>query len=425
MRVAVIGSGISGLTVAAGLAPRHAVTVFEASDRVGGHTHTVEVDEDGGRIAVDTGFIVFNDWTYPNFVAMLERLGVPWQLSNMSFSLQCERTGLEYNGTSLNALFAQRRNLFRPSFLHMIWEILRFNREAPAFLARHDEATSLGDWLQANRYGRTFVEHYVVPMGRAIWSADEQAMLGFPARFFVDFFHRHGFLSVNDRPQWKTVRGGSREYVRKLVAPFADRIRTSSPVVAVRRMPHEVVVRTVGGDIRHFDAVVFACHSDEALAMLEDPSETEGEILGAFPYAPNEAILHTDETLLPKSPLARAAWNYHLQRDPGRGVPVTYDMNVLQSLSTRRRYLVSLNVGERIDERKVLARFNYSHPVYTPQGVAAQKRHAEISGRRRSFYCGAYWRYGFHEDGVVSGLTALDQFSRWETDAQQPLQRVG
>ena len=423
--VAVVGSGISGLAAAYYLSRKHLVFLFERDGRLGGHTHTVDVDEDGGRIAVDTGFIVFNDWTYPNFVAMLERLGVPWQLSNMSFSLQCERTGLEYNGTSLNALFAQRRNLFRPSFLHMIREILRFNREAPAFLARHDEATSLGDWLQANRYGRTFVEHYVVPMGRAIWSADEQAMLGFPARFFVDFFHRHGFLSVNDRPQWKTVRGGSREYVRKLVAPFADRIRTSSPVVGVRRMPHEVVIRTAGGDIRHFDAVVFACHSDEALAMLEDPSETERELLGAFPYAPNEAILHTDETLLPRRPLARAAWNYHLQRDPGRGVPVTYDMNVLQSLATRRRYLVSLNLGDRIDERKVLARFNYSHPVYTPQGVAAQKRHAEISGRRRSFYCGAYWRYGFHEDGVVSGLTVLDQFSRWETDAQQPLQRVG
>jgi len=425
VRVAVIGSGISGLTVAAGLAPRHAVTVFEASDWVGGHTNTVDVDEGGEPIAVDTGFIVFNDWTYPNFLAMLERLGVPWQLSDMSFSLQCERTGLEYNGTSLNALFAQRRNLLRPSFLHMIWEILRFNREAPAFLAQQDETTTLGDWLGANRYGRSFVEHYVVPMGRAIWSAEEPAMLGFPARFFIDFFHRHGFLSVDDRPQWKTVRGGSREYVRKLAAPFADRIRTSSPVVAVRRMPHEVVLRTADGEAAHFDAVVFACHSDEALAMLEDPGEAERDILRAFPYAPNEAILHTDETLLPRRPLARAAWNYHLRREPGRGVPVTYDMNVLQSLRTKRRYLVSLNLGDRIDERKVLARFDYSHPVYTPAGVAAQKRHAEISGQRRSFYCGAYWRYGFHEDGLVSGLTVLDQFARWEKDAQLPLQRVG
>jgi len=425
MRVAVVGSGIAGLTAAAGLAGRHEITVFEASSWIGGHTNTVDVDEDGRRVAVDTGFIVFNDRTYPNFVTMLDRLGVPWQRSDMSFSLQCERTGLEYNGTSLNALFAQRRNLFRPSFLHMIREILRFNREAPDFLDTGDETTTLGEWLAANRYGRTFVEHYVVPMGRAIWSAEEDAMLGFPARFFIDFFHRHGFLTVDDRPQWKTVSGGSREYVRRLVAPFADRIRTSSPVVAVRRMPHEVVVRTAGGEVGHFDAVVFACHSDQALAMLEDPSAAEREILGAFPYAPNEAILHTDETLLPKRPLARAAWNYHLRRDPGRGVPVTYDMNVLQSLATGRRYLVSLNLGDLIDERKVLASFGYSHPVYTPEGVAAQKRHAEISGRRRSFYCGAYWRYGFHEDGLVSGLAVLDQFASWEADAQQPLQRVG
>jgi len=425
MRVAVVGSGIAGLTAAAGLAGRHEITVFEASSWIGGHTNTVDVDEDGRRVAVDTGFIVFNDRTYPNFVTMLDRLGVPWQRSDMSFSLQCERTGLEYNGTSLNALFAQRRNLFRPSFLHMIREILRFNREAPDFLDTGDETTTLGEWLAANRYGRTFVEHYVVPMGRAIWSAEEDAMLGFPARFFIDFFHRHGFLTVDDRPQWKTVSGGSREYVRRLVAPFADRIRTSSPVVAVRRMPHEVVVRTAGGEVGHFDAVVFACHSDQALAMLEDPSAAEREILGAFPYAPNEAILHTDETLLPKRPLARAAWNYHLRRDPRRGVPVTYDMNVLQSLATRRRYLVSLNLGDLIDERKVLASFSYSHPVYTPGGVAAQKRHAEISGRRRSFYCGAYWRCGFHEDGLVSGLAVLDQFASWEADAQQPLQRVG
>ena len=424
MKVAVIGSGIAGLTAAAGLAGRHELTVFEAADWIGGHTNTVDVEEDGRVIAVDTGFIVFNDWTYPNFITMLARLGVPWQPSNMSFSLQCERTGLEYNGTSINSLFAQRRNLLRPSFLHMIWEILRFNREAPRFLREQDETTTLGDWLKARGFGGPFVEHYVVPMGRAIWSAEADAMLRFPARFFIDFFSRHGFLSVDNRPVWQTVRGGSREYVRKLIAPFADRIRTGMPVRAVRRLPREVVVSTDVGSAR-FDAVVFACHSDEALAMLEDPGDAEHEILGAFPYAPNEAVLHTDETLLPKRPLARAAWNYHLRRDPGRGVAVTYDMNVLQSLSTRRRYLLSLNMSDAIDARCVLRTFSYSHPVYTPEGVAAQKRHAEISGKRRSFYCGAYWRYGFHEDGVVSGLAALEQFRRWESDAQLPLQRVG
>ena len=425
MKVAVIGTGISGLTVAAGLAGQHDLTVFESEDWVGGHTSTVDVEDDGKPLAVDTGFIVFNDWTYPNFIAMLERLGVAWQASEMSFSLQCERSGLEYNGTSINSLFAQRRNLVNPRFLHMIWEILRFNRIAPRFLQQQDETTPLGDWLRDNGFRGAFVEHYVVPMGRAIWSAEADAMLRFPARFFIDFFHRHGFLSVDNRPTWRTVTGGSREYVRKLSAPFRDSIRTSTPVVSVRRMPQQVVLRTAHGDIAQFDAVVFACHSDQALAMLEDPSREESQILRAFPYAANEAILHTDASLLPRRPLARAAWNYHLLREPGRGVPVTYDMNVLQSLSTRHRYLVSLNLGDRIDPERVLRRFNYSHPVYTPEGVAAQRRHGEISGVRRSFYCGAYWRYGFHEDGVVSGLEVLGQFERWKADAQRPLPRVG
>ena len=425
MKVAVIGTGVAGLTTAAGLADRHELTVFEAADWIGGHTNTVDVEEDGGIVAVDTGFIVFNDWTYPNFIALLRKLGVAWQASNMSFSLQCEKTGLEYNGTSLNSLFAQRRNILRPSFLHMIWEILRFNREAPRFLATQDETTTLGAWLESRGFGGAFVEHYVVPMGRAIWSADEEAMLGFPARFFIDFFHRHGFLSVDNRPQWQTVTGGSREYVRKLVSPFASRIRVATPVASVRRLPQGVALRTVAGETLQFDAVVFACHSDQALAMLEDPSDAEREILGAFPYAPNEAVLHTDQSLLPRRPLARAAWNYHLRRDPGRGVALTYDMNVLQSLATRRRYLVSLNMTDAIDERCVLRTFSYSHPVYTPGAVAAQKRHAEISGPRRSFYCGAYWRYGFHEDGVVSGLRVLEQFTHWEDDAKLPLQRVG
>ena len=425
MKVAVVGTGIAGLTTAAGLADRHELTVFEAADWIGGHTNTVDVEEDGGIVAVDTGFIVFNDWTYPNFIALLRKLGVAWQASNMSFSLQCEKTGLEYNGTSLNSLFAQRRNILRPSFLHMIWEILRFNREAPRFLATQDEATTLGAWLESRGFGGAFVEHYVVPMGRAIWSADEEAMLGFPARFFIDFFHRHGFLSVDNRPQWQTVTGGSREYVRKLISPFASQIRVATPVASVRRLPQGVALRTVAGETLQFDAVVFACHSDQALAMLEDPSDAEREILGAFPYAPNEAVLHTDQSLLPRRPLARAAWNYHLRRDPGRGVALTYDMNVLQSLATRRRYLVSLNMTDAIDERCVLRTFSYSHPVYTPGAVAAQKRHAEISGPRRSFYCGAYWRYGFHEDGVVSGLRVLEQFTHWEDDAKLPLQRVG
>jgi predicted NAD/FAD-binding protein len=427
VKIAIVGSGIAGLTVAAALHPQHDVTVYEASPWIGGHTNTVDVEEDGRMLAVDTGFIVFNEWTYPNFVAMLERLGVRRQDSNMSFSLQDERTGLEYNGTSVNSLFAQRRNLLRPSFLKMIAEILRFNREAPRLLGGADTTTTLGEYLAAHRYTRSFVEHYVVPMGRAIWSAEEAALLGFPVRFFVEFFHRHGFLSVDNRPQWYAVAGGSREYVRALTAPFADRIRTSCPVAQVRRLPHEVVVRTGDGGAEHHDAVVLACHSDQALALLADPSDAEREILGAFPYQRNVATLHTDARLLPRRPLARAAWNYHLRAEPHAGCAVTYDMNVLQSLATRRRYLVSLNLEDRIDPATVLARFEYDHPVYTPQGVAAQSRHAEISGARRTYYCGAYWRYGFHEDGLVSGLAVAEQIARGaETaDAERALLRVG
>lgn len=413
MRIAVIGSGIAGLTVAAGLAQRrqHGVDflLLEANHRLGGHTHTVDVEEDGRTLAVDTGFIVFNDWTYPNFIELLQRIGVDWQASNMSFSLQCESSGLEYNGTSINSLFAQRRNLVNPGFLAMIVEILRFNRTAPRWLRNSSENPSLRDWLESRGFRGRFVEHYIVPMGRAIWSAGAEQLLGFPARFFIDFFHRHGFLSVNHRPVWQVVKGGSREYVRKLARPFEENIRLGSPVRGVRRTTSGTSLRLDGGQSLDFDAVVFACHADEALAMLEDAHATEREILGAFPYTVNQAILHTDESVLPRTRLARAAWNYHLRRADPKGVAVTYDMNVLQGLASRRRYLVSLNLEDRIDPRQILGRYQYSHPVYTPAGVAAQARHAEISGRRHSYFCGAHWRYGFHEDGVVSGLAVLAQ----------------
>ncbi len=426
LTVAVIGSGIAGLTVAAGLHPHHRITVYEAADWIGGHTHTVDVDDGGTTVAVDTGFIVCNDWTYPNFLALLARLGVETQPSNMSFSLQHETSGLEYCGTSLDTLFAQRRNALSPSFLRMIADILRFNREAPRFLADGDERATLGDWLAAERYGAPFIERYVVPMGRSIWSADERALLGFPARFFIEFFKRHGFLSVDDRPQWRAVRGGAREYVRALTLPFRTHLRLSTPVASVRRLPGEVVVRTHRGGLERYDAVVFACHADTALALLADPSDAEREILASFPYQPNEVVLHTDTRLLPRAPRARAAWNYHVRARPHAGCAITYDMNVLQSLGTRRRYLVSLNLGDRIDPALALARFDYAHPVYTPAAVAAQRRHGEISGVRRSFYCGAYWRYGFHEDGVVSGLAALEQLARWgEGHAERALPRVG
>lgn len=419
-RIALIGTGIAGMTAAWHLQRQHDIVLYEANDYVGGHTATVDITLQGRSYAVDTGFIVFNDWTYPNFIALLEAVGAKWQWSNMSFSLRCERSGLEYNGTSLNALFAQRRNLLNVPFLRMLIEILRFNDKARALLASGDDTLTLGEYLEREGYSRRFIEQYIVPMGRAIWSASGRGMFEFPARFFVDFFDRHGFLNVDDRPTWRTVSGGSREYARRLVAPFRDRIRLSTPVHRVRRDATGVTITSGTGDTDRFDHVFFACHSDQALAMLEDPSPAEREILGAFPYQANDALLHTDGRMLPRAPLARAAWNYHLLDPDTERVALTYDMNILQSIDSPEPLLVTLNRAADIDPARVLGRYTYHHPVYTPAAVAAQARRQQISGQHRSYYCGAYWRYGFHEDGVVSGLWALADFAAATGTAPPP-----
>jgi predicted NAD/FAD-binding protein len=412
MRVAIVGAGISGLSVAYRLQHAHDVTVFEANSWAGGHTHTHDVEHAGRHYAVDSGFIVFNHWTYPRFIALLEELGVASQPSDMSFSYRNETTGLEYNGTSLDTLFAQRRNLLRPAFLRMLGEILRFNRRARSLLERGDESLTLGEYLRRERYSGLFVEAYLVPMGKAIWSASERTLLGFPARFFVDFFDRHGFLNVSDRPRWRAVTGGSREYVRALTAAFSGTLRLETPIAGVSREASAVRLRTRRGEVESFDRVVLACHADQALALLADPSRAEREVLAAFPYETNEAALHTDTRLLPRTPRARAAWNYHaLAREDDR-VAVTYDMNVLQALDASTSFLVTLNRNADIEPSRILRTLRYDHPVYTPAGVAAQARRAELSGVNRTFYCGAYWRYGFHEDGVVSGEWVVEEFER-------------
>ena len=411
MRVAIIGSGIAGMTAAYRLNRDNDVTVFEAGDHFGGHTYTLDVDLAGRTYAVDMGFIVFNERTYPNFIRLINELGVESQTSNMSFSLRCERTGLEYNGTSLNSLFAQRLNLVRPSFLGMIYDILRFNRESPRLLLAQDHTLTLGEYLARHGYSDSFTQRYLVPMGRAIWSATEEAMLAWPARFFVDFFERHGFLSVNDRPQWRAIKGGSREYARKLTEGYRHRIRLRTPVQSVKRSGDSVTIRTTKGDVERFDYVFFACHSDQALAILDTPTPEETEILSAFPYQANDVVLHTDTRMLPTTPLARAAWNYHALPDDKGPVRLTYDMNILQTLVSPEIFMVTLNRTADIDPAKVLHTTTMHHPVYTPNAVAAQKRRTEISGRNRTFYCGAYWRYGFHEDGVVSAEWAVKDFT--------------
>jgi len=423
MKIAIIGTGIAGNVVAHHLQRAHDVSVFEAGSHVGGHTHTHNVTVGGETHAVDTGFIVFNDWTYPHFIELLTELGVESQPSHMSFSVRVEQNGLEYNGTSLNSLFAQRRNLFRPSFHRMIRDILRFNRESLKLLAGREEI-ALGDHLKNEGYSREFIDHYLVPMGAAIWSTDPSRMLGFPARYFVRFLHNHGMLSVNQRPQWRVIRGGSARYVEMLTAPFADRIRLNTPVEYVRRLPDRVIVKASGHEAERFDHVFFACHSDQALPLLADASALEREVLGAIPYQENEVVLHTDTRLLPRRRLAWAAWNYHVPPEPGEKVALTYNMNILQSLPSRHTFCVTLNRTEQIDPNRIIKRLNYHHPLYTPAAVAAQARQHEVNGANRTYFCGAYWRYGFHEDGVVSALNALKHFDR-SAYAERHLSRVG
>ncbi|MDA0747320.1 MAG: FAD-dependent oxidoreductase [bacterium] len=406
--VAIVGSGISGMVAAHLLHQDCEITVFEANDYIGGHTHTVDVPLEGTVYPVDTGFIVFTEAAYPNFVTLLNRLGVASQPSAMSFSVKCEATGLEYNGTSLNKLFAQRRNLFRPSFYRMLKDILRFYREASELLEGEDEGMTLGAYLEQNRYSQVFVQQHILPMGAAIWSASPDAMLRFPARYFVRFFDHHGFLKVNDRPQWRVIQGGSKQYAEALTRPFVNRIRLRTPVVSVRRGKDGVRVSLRDGSTERFDDVVLAVHSDQALRMLADPSSAEQEVLGSIRYQANRTVLHTDVSVLPKNRRAWASWNYFLPEKRTSHATVTYNMNMLQSLDAPETFCVTLNAKEGgVDPGRVIQEMVYHHPMYTPETLAAQARHGEINGVNRTYYCGAYWGFGFHEDGVKSALAAL------------------
>ena len=411
MKIAIIGSGIAGLTCAYLLNRRHAITLFEAESWVGGHTHTVPVSLDGQHYAIDTGFIVFNDWTYPNFIHLLRQLGVRYQPTEMSFSVHDPRSGVEYNGNNLNSLFAQRSNLLSPRFWGMLQDILRFNREALRDLEEGRIAAdlTLGQYLQQNGYGQRFIDHYIVPMGAAIWSMSLEGMLGFPLQFFVRFFRNHGLLSVSDRPQWYVIEGGSSAYVEPLTRDFLQHIRSNCPVQRIERDTSGVTIHSAAGSER-FDKVVLACHSDQALALLAKPSEAEQQILGALPYAENDVVLHTDTRLLPRRPLAWASWNYRLGGPRQQPAAVTYNMNILQGIKAPQTFCVSLNQSEAIAPDKVLARFRYAHPLYSLAGIAAQARWEEIHGVQHSYYCGAYWANGFHEDGVVSALRVASAF---------------
>ncbi|MFS1524867.1 NAD(P)/FAD-dependent oxidoreductase [Microbulbifer sp. 2304DJ12-6] len=416
MRIAIVGSGIAGLTAAYLLSRKHEITVFEALDRLGGHTATVAVQEGDRQLAIDTGFIVYNDWTYPNFIRLLDELGIQSQPTSMGFSVRCEREGFEYAGNNLNALFSQRANLLSAGHWRMLWDIVRFNRAALRDWrqGRLHEGLTLGEYLPANGYSAEFANRYLVPMGSAIWSASVAQMLEFSVSFFVRFFFNHGLLNVFRRPQWRVVKGGSREYIGPLSAPFADRIRLSTPVESVLRRPGGVDLVTDSGQRESFDAVVFACHSNQALRCLGDASDPERQILSAIPYACNQVVLHTDTSLLPQHRRSWSSWNYRLRTERDRLPVLTYNMNILQGLKTRKTYCVSLNAGARIDPDRVLARFEYAHPQFSVAGSRAQAQWARINGVNRTWFCGAYWANGFHEDGVNSALRVAEQLGvRW------------
>lgn len=405
MRVAVVGSGIAGLSAAWLLSRQHEVVLFEAESRLGGHTHTHEVEQAGKHYRVDTGFIVHNAHNYPLLTRMFDELGVASQDTTMSFGAQVEATGLEYNATHLDALFCQRRNLLSPSFIRMVREILRFYREAGALLRDPGPGPSLGDYLEQNRYSALFRDAHLIPMASALWSSPSATILDFPAKYLVRFMDHHRMLQVEGRPQWRVVKGGSSSYVEALKARWTVDVRLACPVQHITRDEAGVTVKHVAGEDR-FDAIVVATHSDQALALLGDADALEREVLGAMPYQRNEVVLHTDRRLLPTRRKAWAAWNAFVPADPKAECSVSYCMNLLQGLDAPEPFVVTLNRTAAIDPAKVIARMSYHHPIYTHASVAAQARRSELNGRHRTWFAGAYWGFGFHEDGMRAGVEA-------------------
>ncbi len=410
MRIAIVGAGISGLVAAHLLHREHEIVVYEASSYAGGHTNTIRVDSEHATHHIDTGFIVMNDRNYPLFTRLLDRLGVARQATHMSFSVKGEEEDFEYSGTP-RGLICQPANIANPRFQRMIVDLLRFNRALRALLDGEESGESMQEFLARHRFSRAFIERLIVPQLSAVWSADPSQAGSFPARFIAEFFANHGMLGFRDRPRWSTVVGGSARYVEALTEPFQDRIRLGAPVSSITRSADAVELLVAGAGAERYDHVIVATHSDQALEILADASERERELLGSIRYQPNEAVLHTDSRLLPRRRWARSAWNFHLLREPKPLSTVTYYMNHLQRLTADRDFCVTLNRTEAIDPAKIIRTISYSHPMYTPRGVAAQAEHSSISNlSSRTHYCGAYWGWGFHEDGVLSAVRACEPF---------------
>lgn len=409
-KIAVIGTGISGLSAAWLLSQKHDVTVFERAPRLGGHSHTVSVSLHEGSFPVDIGFIVYNEVTYPNLTALFNHLGVPTEASDMSFAVSMESGALEYSGSSLGALFAQKRNLVRPRFWSMLRDLLRFYREAPLDLSRlKDTGVTLGAYLSANGYGAAFRDDHLLPMACAVWSAPASILQNYPAAAFIRFCENHGLLKISDRPVWRTVTGGSKTYVEKIAETFDGRIRLGADIISVRRSHDAVAIEERTRGVSHFDHVVIACHADQALSLLADPAHEERRLLGAFRYSQNEIYLHTDEALMPKRRAAWSSWNYLDGASAADRVSVTYWMNRLQNIPCETQLFVTLNPKRVPREDSILHRQMFEHPIFDPQAMAAQSQLWSLQGRRRTWFCGAYFGSGFHEDGLQAGLAVAEQ----------------
>lgn len=409
MKVAVVGAGIAGMVAAHELAKSHTVDVFEAGAYPGGHTDTHRIQIQGKSYSVDSGFIVYNEENYPHFCRFLDELGVPGRHTEMSFSVSNQASGLEYNPADLTRLFCQRRNLINPRFYRMLWDLMRFYREAPALLQQPDNALTLGDFLHQQGYGKAFIDDHLLPMACALWSGPAVSLASFPARYFVQFMHNHRMLNLRERPHWRTVRGGSQRYVDAWVARFPGRFFCRSPVQQVQ------AADTIGGQVRlrvndewlAYDRIFLACHADQALAMLARPSSAEQNILGAMTFQSNHMQLHSDTRLLPRNRSAWASWNVRVCAALEHQCTVSYDMNILQGLQAPVEFIVSLNSSSWVDPAQVFAERHYQHPVYTSASLAAQQRWDDINGVHGLYYCGAYWGWGFHEDGVTSAKRAV------------------
>lgn len=413
MKIAVVGTGISGLVAARLLCRDHDMSVFEAANYIGGHTNTIAVPESGEVRAVDTGFIVFNEKTYPNLIKIFDALDVNTRDSKMSFSVSCQRSGFEYNAEDIPGLLAKPENLFLVRFWKMIWGIIKFYKAAPQLLANSDHDETLGSWLEKNRYPNSFIDDHLIPMAAAVWSTPIDQIRDYPILSLVRFFENHGFLQINNRPTWKTVVGGSNRYIPPLVSPFREKIHLNTPVASIRRKESKVLLKTVSGEETSYDRVILACHADQALRMLQDADEKETEILGKFRFSTNPTTLHHDTSQLPGTRKAWAAWNVLLPQAGTKELHVSYWMNCLQGFTNAPRdYIVTLNRDQQIDPSCILKKIEYHHPLFDREAIRAQSRHDEIDGIRGVHFCGAYWANGFHEDGVVSALKVAKSFGR-------------